>query len=83
MNDRRAVPGTGRLSNYSRGYRAYRINISMRAAEAALEDDLHDWEVRHLKAGRVRAATLPQVWDDVPWRCGHRSWKEHRRSQWK
>jgi len=82
MNDRRAVPGTGRLSNYSRGYRAYRINIAMRASEAALEDDLRDWGVESMNVGRVRAATLPQVWDDVAWRCGHRSWKNHRRTRW-
>lgn len=78
----RAVPGTGRLRPYGQGYRSFRINIRMRAAEAALQEDLDDWGVLHMKGGRRRAASLPQVWDDVPWRCGHRSWKEHRRTRW-
>jgi len=77
------IPGTGRRGRYSRGYRAYRTNIAMRAAEAALADDLEAWGVPHARVGRSRAYDLPQVWDDVPWRADRRSWKHYRPSQWR
>lgn len=77
------IPRTGRKVRYSRGYRAYRANISMRAAEAALADDLAEWGVEHARVGRTRALDLPQVWDDVPWRADRRCWKDYRPAQWR
>lgn len=77
------IPGTGARRRYSAGFRDFRANISMRAAEACLADDLADWGVRDTRVGRVRTHDLPQVWDDVAWRGDRRSWKDHRRTQWR
>lgn len=77
------IPGTGARRRYSSGFRGFRTNIAMRAAEAALADDLVDWGVANARVGRVRAHDLPQVWDDVAWRANRRSWKDARRTQWR
>jgi len=77
------IPGTGSRRRYSSGYRGFRCNLAMRAAEAALADDLADWGVPDARTGRVRTHLLPQVWDDVAWRGDRRSWKDHRRTQWR
>ena len=77
------IPGTGRSHRYSRGYRSFRVNASMRAAEAALDGDLADWGVAHMHVGRTRRQDLPQVWDDVAYRWKRRSWKEVRATQWR
>ena len=77
------IPGTGARRRYSSGYRGFAVNISMRAAEAALADDLADWGAPHARVGRTRSHDLPQVWDDVAWRGDRRSWKDHRATQWR
>lgn len=77
------IPGTGSRRRYSSGYRAYRTNMAMRAAEAALADDLADWGVPDVRVGRRRAHDLPQVWDDVAYRTGRRSWKLNRLTRWR
>lgn len=77
------IPGTGRSVRYSRGYRAFRKNVAMRAAEAALDDDLEAWGIPHARVGRRRVPGLPQVWDDVPWRADRRCWKDYRSAQWR
>lgn len=77
------IPRTGRRRRYSSGYRAFRTNIAMRAAEAALAHDLADWEITIPNVGRRRAHDLPQVWDDVEWRSGRRCWKDYRDTQWR
>lgn len=77
------IPGTGPRRRLSRGYRGYRTNIAARAAEAALAADLADWDVEDVRVGRARNHDLPQVWDDVDWRRGRRSWKDQRRTQWR
>lgn len=77
------IPRTGRRHRYSSGYRAFRTNIAMRAAEAALDQDLADWDIATAKVGRRRAHDLPQVRDDVEWRSGRRCWKDYRGTQWR
>lgn len=77
------IPGTGARRRYSSGYRDFRTNIAMRAAEASLRDDLADWGVANARVGRTRVHDLPQVWDDVEWRSNRRSWKDTRRTQWR
>lgn len=77
------IPGTGKGHRYSRGYRGFRVNIAMRAAEAALADDLDDWGVANARVGRARSHRLPHVWDDVAYRYKCASWKDHRTTQWR
>jgi len=77
------IPGTGRSVRYSRGYRDYAINIAMRSDEAALDADLAEWGVGHLRVGRKRALDLPQAWDDVYYRRDRRCWKDRRANQWR
>lgn len=77
------IPGSGKRRRYGNGFRSFRINASMRAAEAGLAADLDDWGVGHMRVGRVRSHLLPQVCDDVPWRSNRRCWKESRRTRWR
>ena len=78
------IPGTGRRRRYSSGYRGFRRNATMRAAESGLTADLRDWGVEGVHVGRTRTHLLPRVWDDVPYRSGRRGgWKEHRATQWR
>jgi len=77
------IPGSGKRRRYGRGFRAFRINTSMRAAEAGLAADLDDWGVAHMRVGRTRSHLLPQVSDDVPWRDKRCCWKESRRTHWR
>lgn len=77
------IPGTGKKHRYSRGYRGFRTNIAMRAAEAALRDDLDNWDLANAHVGRRRSHDLPQVWDDVAYRYKLTSWKNHRNTQWR
>jgi hypothetical protein len=77
------IPGTGSRRRYSSGYRAFAVNISMRAAEAGLAADLDDWGVGHMNVGRRRSHRLPKVWDDVAYRSDRRCWKQHRSNRWR
>lgn len=77
------IPGTGKSRRYSSGYRSFRVNTAMRAAEAGLAGDLDDWGVSHMHVGRTRRHDLPQVWDDVAYRWKRRSWKDTRATQWR
>lgn len=77
------IPGTGVRRRYRHGYRTFRFNIAMRAAEAALRDDLAEWGVPTARVGRIRSHTLPQVCDDVQWRSDRSCWKNYRRTQWR
>ncbi len=77
------IPGTGRRRRHSAGYRSFRTDLAMRAAEAALAGDLADLGFEGMRVGRTRAPELPQVWDDVPWRSRRRCWKDYRATQWR
>jgi hypothetical protein len=77
------IPGSGKRSRYRRGFRAFRINTAMRAAEAGLAADLDEWGVSHMHVGRTRSHLLPQVCDDVQWRSNRRCWKDTRSTRWR
>lgn len=77
-----AIPGTGRRGGGS-WFRAIRTNQEIRENDGLLYDEdalEHGVKVR----GRRKRHNLPNSWDDISRSYGtNKSWKEHRKSQWK
>lgn len=78
------IPRTGRRRRRRSNFRRFAKNMTMRAAEGALDADLAEWGLEGLKVGRKRCKNkLPHVWDDVAWRRAERNWKDSRSTQWR
>ena len=77
------IPLEERRISRARNRRSFRMNVAGRSADLALTDDLAEWDVDHLRVGRVRTRKLPQVGYDIAWRAPRQCWKQYRDSQWR
>lgn len=71
------VPRTGKSRSYSRYYRGMRTQQARRMAQVMSEEEIRPRPKRSEKS-------LRSSWDDVYRHdLDHRSWKRHRKTQWK
>lgn len=72
------VPCTSSRSSW-RGFRRPRTSQERREnAFVQYDEDLVDLPIKARKLHHI-----PTGWDDIPFSCTQRTWKKHRRTQWK